>query len=227
MIVEAVLLLLRRGRAGMPTRTKWNSAGLSALPPERSQRPKGASRAILPGHARSSCSTSAGQAWPLGATPRPLSGAAVRFSSQGRDRVTSTIGESAPHRSSSASSGGHGNRAVVVERQAWRWSIRTPRSVLTRVKPQPGTAHPDSHSSHTRAVVTLCRKSLRRSAIRACARPTLSRALARLLLPCALRDRSRCAFARRCRSPRSCFGLWIFPRSLLSLSIGRKGRAGT
>ncbi len=65
--------------------------------------------------------------------------------------------------------------------------------------------------SRTSRVVSLCRKSLRRSAIFAYTRPTLSRAFARFApSPLALRERYRCALARRSRSLRSCRGLVIF-----------------
>jgi len=59
-------------------------------------------------------------------------------------------------------------------------------------------------------VVTLCRKSLRQSVMRAQMRATRRRALSRFTLPGALRDRSRCALASLRRSRRSCRGSTIF-----------------
>ena len=64
--------------------------------------------------------------------------------------------------------------------------------------------------SRTSRVVSLCRKSLRRSVIRAWTRATLSRALSRFAEPFWLRAIRRCASASRARSRRSCRGLAIF-----------------
>lgn len=64
--------------------------------------------------------------------------------------------------------------------------------------------------SWTMREVSLCRKSRRRSAIRAWTLATRRRAFSRFAEPFALRDNSRCALARRARSRRSCRGLAIF-----------------
>src|ERR1035438_5748961 len=64
--------------------------------------------------------------------------------------------------------------------------------------------------SRTSRVVSLCRKSFRRPAIRAWIRATLSRALSRFAAPFGGRPGRRGASASRARSRRSCRGLAIF-----------------
>src|SRR5690606_1041237 len=77
--------------------------------------------------------------------------------------------------------------------------LRTVRSSITTV-----------WFSRTSRVVILCRKSRRRSVIRAWMRATLRRAFCRFADPLALRDRGRCARASCRRWRRSCRGLVIF-----------------
>ena len=68
-------------------------------------------------------------------------------------------------------------------------------------------------------VESLCRKSRRRSAIRAWMRATLTRAFSRFLEPFCWRARRRCALARRCSSRRKYFGLPTFsPLSRTTMS---------
>lgn len=93
----------------------------------------------------------------------------------------------------------HDASAIARARVWFLTMVRTVRSSMTTV-----------WFSRTSRVVSLCRKSRRRSAIRAWTLATFRRALFRLAEPFSLRDSSRWAFARRARSRRSCRGLVIF-----------------
>src|ERR1035438_8872894 len=84
-----------------------------------------------------------------------------------------------------------------------RWWLRT---MFFTLRPSITTAW----LSRTSRVVSLCRKSFRRSAIRAWTRATLSRALSGFAEPLWVRAIRRCARASRARSRRSCRGLAIF-----------------
>jgi hypothetical protein len=91
--------------------------------------------------------------------------------------------------------------ASEIARARWwlRVMFRTLRSSITT-----------AWFSRTSRVVSLCRWSRRRSAIRACTRATLRLVLALLAEPFCLRASLRCARASRARSRRSCRGLAIF-----------------
>jgi hypothetical protein len=91
--------------------------------------------------------------------------------------------------------------ASEIARARWwlRTMFRTHRSSITT-----------AWLSRTSRVVSLWRKSFRRSLIRAWTRATLSRALSRFAEPFWVRASRRCASASRARSRRSCRGLAIF-----------------
>ncbi|KUN89778.1 hypothetical protein AQJ66_01500 [Streptomyces bungoensis] len=90
--------------------------------------------------------------------------------------------------------------SLIARASEWFFSrLRTVRSSITTI-----------WFSRTRRVDSLCRKSRRRSAIRAWTLATRRRAFSRFAEPFAFRGSSRCARARRARSRRSCFGLATF-----------------